>query len=141
MHNFIKPVGAGTQIIDTDVDVWEIHAGSHVSVSDSADLYLEGIFGNIDIDESEDSNIYGGAAGARIMLTDRVELHTGVEALEIDETETQTISAFVGGRYNFTDLFSIGVEAVDDNARYLEENSFEVDIRLSFGDQSWLGND
>ena len=29
---------------------------------------------------------------------------------------------------------------LDSLARYLEEDSFEVDIRLSFGNQSWLGN-
>ncbi|MGI9331138.1 MAG: outer membrane beta-barrel protein [Gammaproteobacteria bacterium] len=132
--------GNGVEIIDSDLDVWEIALGSHVSVSDNADLYLEGIFGNVDLDDLDDSDIYGGAVGARVMLTDRAEINVGVEALEVDETSSQEISPFAGGRYSFTDLFSVGVEAKVDNARYLGENSLDVDVRFSFGDQSWLGN-
>jgi len=132
---------AGVQIVDSDLDVWQIVFGSHVSVSDSADLYLHGIFGNVDLDDGDDSDIYGGAVGARVMLTDRAEIGVGVEALEVDETSTQEISSFAGGRYSFTDLFSVGVEAKVDNARFFGENSIEADVRFSFGDPSWLGND
>lgn len=135
---------------DSDIDFWEINAGAHVGVSDSADVYAEAIFGNVDVDEADDGDYIGGAFGVRVMLTDNLELNGGAEVLQVDDEafgcsgsscdDSTETSLFIGGRYNFTPNFSFGVEAVESNVRMFLEDSVGFDLRWAFGDQSWLGN-
>jgi hypothetical protein len=54
-----------TGIDDSDVDNWNIVFGSHVAVSDTADVFADVIFGNIDPDDlGDDSDYYGGRPSA-----------------------------------------------------------------------------
>lgn len=130
--------------VDTDVDTWEIHAGAHFGVTDSADVYAEAIYGNVDIDDADDGDFYGGAFGVRAMLADSFEINGGIEAVQIDDEafgcsgsgcdDSTETSLFIGGRYAFTPNFSVGVTAVDDNVRHLLDDSVEFDLRWAFGD-------
>jgi len=126
---------------DVDVDVWEGRVGGHFGVSDNADVFAEARLGNVDAEGGGDEDYYGGAFGVRVMLTDNVEVNGGAEALYADDSESNFVSGFIGGRYNFTDAFSFGVTYTDDNLRYLDQDSLDLDLRWSFADFGWLGND
>jgi hypothetical protein len=131
-----------TGIDDSDVDNWNIVFGSHVAVSDTADVFADVIFGNIDPDDlGDDSDYYGGRFGTRVMLTDRVEINGGAQAIYLDDSEGNSVNGFFGGRLAFGDNFSAGVTYTDDNIRFLEEDSLELDLRWTFGNPGWTGND
>jgi hypothetical protein len=150
---FTTGTNDGLTFNGSDVDVWQINLGGHQSVSDSTDVFADLIMGNVDVDDASDGDFVGASFGVRSnAISDNFEILVGIDVAKVDDEafgcrgggceDSVETSAFVGGRYSFSDAVSFGVTYVDDNFRYDLADSFTVDLRWTFGagGVSWLGN-
>jgi len=134
----------------TDADVGQISFGFHQGVSDNTDVFADLLVGNVDIDDADDGDYYGGAFGARSMIVSNVEILGGIQAVQVEDEafgctfncdDSTEVSAFLGGRYSFTPNISFGVLWVDDDVRQALNDSLTMDFRWTFArGPSWLGN-
>lgn len=128
-------------IDDSDVENWNIFFGFHTSLASNTDIFADAIFGNVDPDDlGDDDDYYGGRFGVRYIPIDQLEINGGVQAVYLDDDESNQVTGWVGGRVLINDSWSAGVTFTPDDFRHLEEDSLTIDIRFGFGDQSWLGN-
>jgi hypothetical protein len=134
----------------TDADVGQINFGYHHGVSENTDVFMDLLIGNVDIDDADDGDYYGGAFGVRSMIVSNVELLGGVQAVQIDDEafgctgncdDSTKVSGFLGGRYSFNPQMSFGVTWMNNDPRQATNDTLTADFRWTFASAPrWLGN-
>jgi opacity protein-like surface antigen len=106
-----------------DANTWNAGIGYNTSVSDSVDLIAKLSYEYVEIDaplvSGVDDNGLGLGVGLRFAASEAVELNAGIDYVDYSDGGDDT-SFVAGGRYNFTDAFSVGLDGRwgDDISRY-----------------------
>ena len=107
---------------DFDLDVWQVGGGWHGLLGERADLFADGAFYDMDIDDGFKIRF-----GARWMVTKRFELNGYLAWTELDFSDNKSASGNVV--FDFTKFFGVGggVEVGDDY------DTARVFARFNFG--------
>jgi hypothetical protein len=104
--------------------------GYHAGISDSVDFVAGLSFEMADPEGGSSESGYGLSVGLRGMATENLELNGEVDYTDFGSGANSTTFS-VGGRYNFTEMFSAGLNvSVDDEG---ESTTFGLTLRYSFG--------
>ncbi|TAH38175.1 MAG: hypothetical protein EYC70_06015 [Planctomycetota bacterium] len=111
-----------------DYNEARLGVGYHLTLSSSLDLFGIASYARQDLDGSNVDDVDGGGAlvaGARYLLTSRIELNGQLEWVNLDESDG---GAGVGARYYLTDYISFGA-----NVRFLDnDEELLLGVRLQF---------
>ena len=118
--------GYSTASLDFDIDYnqFEVGFGYNKPISDAVDVVATLSYVNVEVDVpgfgSEDDNGFGIGVGLRGMVAPQVELHGGLEYIDLSDSGSDT-GFGAGVRYNFNDQFTMGLSGswTDDVSQYL----------------------
>ena len=117
---------------DIDATRWNAGIGYNTSVADNMDMFARLSYESIDFNPpgpgSVDDSGYGLGVGLRYAASDAVELNAAINYVDYGDLGDDT-SLEVGGLYNFTDAFAVGVSAEFSN----DVSTFAITGRFYFG--------
>jgi hypothetical protein len=105
--------GYSTASLDFGVDFnqFDVGFGYNKSISEAVDVVATLAYVNVEVDVpgfgSADDNGYGIGVGLRGMVSPQVELHGGIEYIDLSDSGSDT-GFGAGIRYNFNDQFALG---------------------------------
>lgn len=112
-----------------NLDSYSLGAGFYLPLGESNAFYLEASYADIEFeigDYSESFDGYVASAGIRSMVTDELEIYSGLSHLDF---ETQATELNVGTRYHFTENFGVYAEA---SRADFDANSYALGASLKF---------
>ena len=101
--------------LDFDIDAtqWSAGIGYNTPLSDSVDLVGQLSYEYIEAEQpvvgKDDENGLGLGLGLRFMAADSIELNAGIDYVDYGDTVGDETSLIVGGLYNFTQNFAVGL--------------------------------
>ena len=109
-----------------ELDTIELGAGYRYPLSEKADL-IAGIAYVAGENNQGDDDGFGLRVGARFLLTDKVELNGTLDYVSLEDDDTIIT---LGGRYSFTEMFSLGLSFY--TADETDADVFGLDFRVNF---------
>jgi opacity protein-like surface antigen len=106
--------GYSTASLDFGIDFnqLELGIGYNTPISNSVDVVATLAYVNVEVEAagfgSEDDNGFGIGVGLRGMVSPQVELHGGIEYIDLSDSGSDT-GFGAGIRYNFTEQFAVGL--------------------------------
>lgn len=100
--------------LDFDVDAtqWRAGFGYNTMLSDTVGAYARLSYEYVELDAgalgSADDNGYGFGVGLRVHATSALELHGGLQYIDLSDSGDDT-GFNLGGLYSFTDAFALGL--------------------------------
>jgi len=97
---------------DVDFTQFDLGIGFNTAIADNIDVVAKLSYEYVEIEASgfgsEDDNGYGIGIGLRALVSPQVELHGGVDHVDLSDSGSDT-SLVAGFRFNFMERFSVGL--------------------------------
>jgi hypothetical protein len=96
-----------------DISLLSVGAGYNRAINEALDIVATASIKRVKVDGFGSDTGFGLGVGLRGRLIDQLELHGGLEYVDIDDSDT---TLQVGGRWYFTPNFAAGLDLQDNDA-------------------------
>lgn len=97
---------------NVDGSLLSLGAGYSLAINDQLDIVATGALKRVKVDGFGSDTGFGLGVGARGRLLDKLEVHGGLEYVDINDSDT---TLTIGGRWYFTPQFAAGVDLSDND--------------------------